>query len=556
MSENMKKIIIAFSLLGVFSISSCKKESLNIVNPNEPTLAALNTETGIINFSLGIINKQLGNVINAGNVNLFFIGYLHHSCMGDELMMPYGNWGVRWSNQVFSVTPPGASAPVINPFGVTQYESIKAFNSRPAGDRNTFLYEWYWAYNYIATSNTLLKAIESPELSLSGDAATKKALLKAWALWWKGYAYSRVGSMYIAGLKVDEAGSTTPDYITSAQMITEANRVLDECIATLSGITANTDYTDMFLKITPSYNFDNDAPAAGEVVTPAQWIRTINTLKARNLLVNKKTADMTAADWNAILALSNNGIQAADNVFKWGMTSDGVNDVSANFYHPFAIIGTNNEFAFVSERLMQEFKAGDARLNNFTLRDLADRYPPNIRSRGLQFGTRWAPNNIEDGTGIYATNNNAGVLKFAGSYEENELTKAECLINTGNIEGGLAIVDAIRAFQGAGIAPVAGTSLTLAQAKEELRRERRVALFLRGTAFYDARRWGVTKPVAQGGGRADGWIYLPTSLLGGGATVPDVRPCLMDYSYVDYFDVPANELDFNAPSAIAAPVKN
>ena len=551
----MKRILIAFSLLSVFAFSSCKKESLNIINPNEPTLAALNSETGITNFALGIINKQLGNVINAGTVNLFFIGYLHHSCMGDEYMMPYGNWGVRWSNQVFSVKPPSAAAPIVNPFGVTQYQSLLGFNSRPAGDRNAFLYEWFWAYNYIATSNTLLSAVQSPDLALSGDAATKKALLKAWALWWKGYAYSRVGSMYLAGLKVDQAGSTNPDYVTNVQMITEANRILDECATTLGGITANSDYNDLFMKITPSFNFDSDAPNAAEVVTPAQWIRTINTIKARNLLVNKKTADMTAADWNAILALTNNGVQATDNVFKWGMTADGVNDVSANFYHPMAIIGTNNEFAFVSERLMQEFKTGDNRLNNFTLRDLADRYPPNIRSRGLQFGTRWAVNNIEDG-GKYATNNNEGLVKFAGSYEENELTKAECLINTGNIVGGLAIVDAIRRYQNAGLPAVAGAGLTLAEAKEELRRERRVALFQRGTSFYDARRWGVTKPVAQGGGRADGSVYLPTSLLGGGATVPDVRPCLMDYSYVDYFDVPANELDFNAPSAISAPVKN
>jgi hypothetical protein len=547
--NNMKKITIAFSFVGLLLLSACNKEKLNIVNPNSPTSESLLTESGIKSFALGLINRQLGNVTNAGTVNLLFVGLTHQSTMGDELFMPYGNWGVRWSNQVYSVTIPNGTT-VVNPFGVTQLESLVGFNSRQAGDRNAFLYEWFWAYNYIAQCNTLLTALDNPGLSLTGDAAAKKAVLKAWALWWKGYAYSRVGSLYIAGLKVDNAGSTNPNYVSSADIITEANSTLDAAAAALNGITANDDYNATFKAITASYNFPDD------ILTPAMWAHSINTLKARNLIANKKTAAMTPADWAAVLALTNNGIVASDKVFRFGMTTDGVNDVSANFYHPVALIGTNNEFAFVSERLIQEYKTGDARLDaNFTLRDLADRYSPNIRSRGLQFGTRWAVNNVEDG-GLYATNNNGGNLALCGSYEENALTAAEALINTGQIESGLALVDQVRTFQGAGIAAVAGTGLTLAQAKEEVRRERRVALFLRGTSFYDARRWGVTAPVSAGGGRTGAMVYLSPSLLGGGATQPDVAPCTMDYRYVDYFDVPLNELDFNPPSSVSVPVKN
>jgi hypothetical protein len=546
----MKKIFIIISGFVLLLGSGCKKEKLNIVNHNSPTAASLKTEAGITNFSLGIVQTQLGNVLNAGTVNLFVEALMHHSCMGDEEFQPYGNFGIRWSNQVYSVTPPGASAPIINPFGVTQYQSLLGFNSRQAGDRNAFLYEWNWAYNYIAASNQILTSIEDPALSLSGDAATKKALLKAWALWWKGYAYSRLGSMYIGALVVNTAGVTNGDYVTHNAMITEANATLDAAAAALSGITANDDYNTLFTKITASYN------APDNVITPQMWTRIINTMKARNLLVDKKDADKTAADWSAIKALADAGIQADDFVFQQGQTSDGNNDVSGAFFHPYTMHGTATEFTFVSERLIQEFKTGDARLAaNFNLEPIGNRYPPNIRSRGLQFGTRWTVINIEDG-GKFATNTNQGLLAIAGSYEENELMKAEALINTGNIEAGLAIVDAIRDYQGAGVAAVTGTGLTLAQANAELRRERRVALYLRGTAFYDARRWGRTKPVAQGGGRADGSIYLPASLIGGGATTPDVRPCLMDYSYIDYFDVPLNELDFNAPSAVAAPVKN
>ena len=545
----MKKIPVIFSFIGLALLSACNKEKLNIVNPNSPTSASLLTESGIKSFALGLINRQLGNVTNAGSVNLLVVGLVHESTMGDETFQPYGNWGVRWSNQVYSVTLPSGTT-VINPFGVTQLESLKGFNSRQAGDRNAFLYTWFWAYNYIAQCNTLLTALDNPGLSLSGDAAAKKAVLKAWALWWKGCAYSRVGSLYIAGLKVDNAGVTNPNYVSSADMIIEANKTLDAAAAALNGITANADYTETFKSITASYNFPND------VLTPSMWARSINTMKARNLIANKKTSVMTPADWTAVLALTNNGIVASDKVFKMGMTLDGVNDVSGNFAHPLALIGTNNEFNFVSERLIQEYKTGDARLaKNFTLRNLADRYAPNIRSRGLQFGTRWAVNNVEDG-GLYATNNNAGSLPLFGSYEENALTAAEALINSAQIESGLALVDQVRSAQGAGIASVAGTSLTLAQAKEEVRRERRVSLFLRGTAFYDARRWGLTAPLSQGGGRTGAMVYLSASLIGGGVTVPDVRPCTMDYRYVDYFDVPLNELDFNSPSSTSVPVKN
>jgi len=545
----MKKIPVIFSFIGLALLSACNKEKLNIVNPNSPTSASLLTESGIKSFALGLINRQLGNVTNAGSVNLLVVGLVHESTMGDETFQPYGNWGVRWSNQVYSVILPSGTT-VINPFGVTQLESLKGFNSRQAGDRNAFLYTWFWAYNYIAQCNTLLTALDNPGLSLSGDAAAKKAVLKAWALWWKGCAYSRVGSLYIAGLKVDNAGVTNPNYVSSADMIIEANKTLDAAAAALNGITANADYTETFKSITASYNFPND------VLTPSMWAHSINTMKARNLIANKKTAVMTPADWTAVLALTNNGIVASDKVFKMGMTPDGVNDVSGNFAHPLALIGTNNEFNFVSERLIQEYKTGDARLaKNFTLRNLADRYAPNIRSRGLQFGTRWAVNNVEDG-GLYATNNNAGSLPLFGSYEENALTAAEALINSAQIESGLALVDQVRSAQGAGIASVAGTSLTLAQAKEEVRRERRVSLFLRGTAFYDARRWGLTAPLSQGGGRTGAMVYLSASLIGGGVTVPDVRPCTMDYRYVDYFDVPLNELDFNSPSSTSVPVKN
>jgi hypothetical protein len=544
----MKNTIIIIALGLSFTWIGCKKDSLLIPNPNLPTpQGSLTTEGGITTFALGIENRQLGFVTNSGTINLFSIALTNHSIMGDEQFSPYGNWGFRWTNQVYSTTIPGGS-PILNPFGVTQYQSLVGFNSRQGADLNAFLFEWFWAYNYISQANALLTALENPDLVFSGDAATKKGILKAWALWWKGYAYSRLGSMYIAGTIVNNAGTTNGDFVNSAGLIAEANRVLSECETALNGLTLNEAYTAMYKSITPSYNLQNNT------IGPDEWKRIINTLKARNLMANKKVAVMTAADWQQVITFSNNGVRAADDVFRQGYTADGNNDVAGAFYHPYWFIGGSAQFTFVSERLIQEYKTGDERLaRDWQEPDPNDWYTPNIRSRGLQFGTRFAPVEIEDGGSFSTAVGALATLPIAGSWEENEMNKAEALIYTNQIEQGLTIIDAIRTAQGANLAKVAGTGLTQAQAIQELRRERRVSLFMRGTAFYDARRWGRTAPLAQGGGRTDAIVYMPAS-LNGGSDGP--RATTLDYRYVDYFDVPQNELDFNAPSAISAPIKN
>ncbi len=132
---------------------------------------------------------------------------------------------------------------------------------------------------------------------------------------------------------------------------------------------------------------------------------------------------------------------------------------------------------------------------------------------------------------------------------------AEAKIRSGqDIDGGLALIDQVRMSQGAGLAAVSGTGLTQAQAIEELRRERRIGLFLRGLAFYDARRWGVIEPLSSGGGRTNAVVIVPGDLIGGSAAQP--LSCTMDYQYMDYWDVPLNELDFNTPGSGSVPVKN
>jgi hypothetical protein len=132
---------------------------------------------------------------------------------------------------------------------------------------------------------------------------------------------------------------------------------------------------------------------------------------------------------------------------------------------------------------------------------------------------------------------------------------AEAKIRTGSdIDGGLTLVDQMRDAQGAGLAHIAGTGLTQAQAIEQFRCERRVGLYMRGFAFYDARRWGVTAPAASGGVRSNANVLVPGSLVDSSSAL--LLPCFIEYDYLVYWDVPQNELDFNPATSTSAPVKN
>jgi len=82
---------------------------------------------------------------------------------------------------------------------------------------------------------------------------------------------------------------------------------------------------------------------------------------------------------------------------------------------------------------------------------------------------------------------------------------------------------------------------------QELTMERLAALALRGLSFYDSRRWGWTYAIADGGGRY-GCTLIFQSTVYTNATI--------DYNFMDYWDVPADETDKNPPSADSAPVKN
>ena len=284
----------------------------------------------------------------------------------------------------------------------------------------------------------------------------------------------------------------------------------------------------------------------GFPLTTAEWLRHINSLRARNLLVNTPVTSMSSAQWDQILTLTTNGIKQTDNTFT--IRTDALGNLlpfnsftAAQAIGPASQGGGGNK---VSERLIQDFKPGDKRFkNNFAL------IPAYIGpgDRGTNFNTRYML--VDQGKGmpgvVVMVDRTIGAqeLYLACSYEENVLMRAEANIYKGNINAGLALIDELRDYQGAGLAAVAGTGLTSDEAKEELRRERRVGLAFRGFAFYDARRWGVLQ-----NGRTGCVVVGLNGVVSTNATI--------QYGYFDYWDVPVAESFYNPASADSAPLVN
>ena len=145
---------------------------------------------------------------------------------------------------------------------------------------------------------------------------------------------------------------------------------MDSAIAILNGVSNNDTYAAMLgggggISIVPAFCNTHG------LVKPDNWVRICNTMKARNILVNKKTASMSSADWKAVQDLAAIGMKEGDVTFTEGFTPDLNNQIPGGDWTPSISLSDNNGgggWLFVSERLVQEFKANDARLDrNFIL---------------------------------------------------------------------------------------------------------------------------------------------------------------------------------------------
>jgi starch-binding outer membrane protein, SusD/RagB family len=285
-------------------------------------------------------------------------------------------------------------------------------------------------------------------------------------------------------------------------------------------------------------------PGKGGALSKDEWIRHINSLRARNILVNTGISNMTSAQWTRVRDLSLNGVQKNDKTFT--VRTDAQGNLLGLYFVSAATIGPATEGGGlkISERLIQDFKAGDLRFEN-NFQPISPWVGP--ADRGTSFNT--AHLLVDRGKGIpgvvVMTDRRIGAheLYIAASYEENILMLAEANIYLGNTDVGLTQIDELRTYQGAGLDAVANTGLSAQEAKEELRKERRVALAFRGFSFYDARRWGVLENGRTGCVIIDfeGNVHTNASI---------------QYGFMDYWDVPIAELFYNEPSADSAPVVN
>jgi hypothetical protein len=543
--KRIQPIFVTLALL-LLLMAACKKSSLEVTNLNQPPLSVLNNEAGVIAYAKGFYKLAFGDqtfspLDDAIGMGMFKIVLGYHEGMGDLVWCPYGNSSLMFVNGPLSIQLDNGTV-VTSPIGKGQIPELRLRNSASYNGKNALINEWTYMYFLNNATNVLLSNID--QVSFSGDAAAKKNVLKAWAYWWKSYAYSRVGSMYIAGVITDSANGSNGNYVTNQMLITEAVNKMEAAKTILSNITATAPYNEVMATVIPgAMQF-----AGKSYPSPQEWIDNINTFEARTLLVNKKVTDMQAADWNLVLTLANTGIRATDYQFCIRTVSDNTTSVFANnngWLGAFAAGTQPTEY--ISERFIQDFKTGDKRLsNNFGKLSSA---VINVRGRGINFGTRWYLLDKGLGNGAYTYFNSAiGATPtyIAGSYEENELMKAECLMHTATPDAGLVILDAVRSYQGAGLVTANGSGLTLTDALEELRKERRCALFLRGLGYYDARRNGINLDVSRGGGRKGSVVLDGTGALN--------TNCTINYAYNSYWDVPQNELDVNPSTNSSTPL--
>ena len=460
----MKKLKIAgLYVVAVALMVSCKKQ-LDVKNPNQPTPETAQTEQGIISLAQGSIYTNGFRDLKFGDgvYGLFWSGAVgFHEMMADVVQAEAANGFINQLSTPDKVTLDNGTV-VLNPNAPnTQKALIRQINVNANRGQNPLYYEWAYMYSLINASNTVLSLVDN--VSFATEGATQKATIQAWCYWWKGFAYARIGSIYYAGLIVNTPGATNGTYVTKEKIIEESNANLDKAVTALGAASNAAAYTAMLGKLIPTFN----QVGKGGVLTPDMWKRSINTLKARNILVNTTVAAMTAGQWASILTLTTNGLNASDKIFTGRSNATGDFLVSGSGTVGSKTQATNaggNTYK-LSERFVMEFKAGDKRKEN-NIKQTATWIGNS--DRGNSFNTRFTL--INGGAGlpavpVYAnTTDGAYELILAGSYEENELMKAEALINTGKIEEGLGFVDAVRDFQKAQLPAVKGTGLTLAEA--------------------------------------------------------------------------------------------
>jgi hypothetical protein len=213
----MKNNKILVGILGVtLSLTACKKD-LDITNVNSPTPSSAQNENGVTALAQGTIylNGFYNLKYSDGVYGRFWAGAMgFQEIMGDVVGAEAANAFMNQIGCPNKVTLDNGTV-VTNPSNPkTQYELVRYANQNAQGGSNTTFYEWAYMYNMIAAANKVLELADKTTFTGTG-AATKKATIQAWAYWWKGFAYSRIGSTYYAGLIQNQP---TDAVLTNASM--------------------------------------------------------------------------------------------------------------------------------------------------------------------------------------------------------------------------------------------------------------------------------------------------------------------------------------------------
>ena len=554
-SYSLYILAVAFIML----VSSACEKQLDVQNPNDPTFGVnVNNESGITAYAKGSV---YWNGFNYGN------GWLGDSYFSlqwgyRELMGDVAGGGQGSNNQTTTMgVPDSFVADPANP-ATTSFTNaspqalgiIRSFNdpASTANGNNALYYEWTSMYSMINGCNTALEIL--PTIKMSAD---KAKTVQAWCYWWKGYAYAQLGSMYYAGLIQDKSATINNKFVDRNAIIAESDKQLKLAQTTLSSIGNAGDYSSMMSQLIPKQN----QVGLGQVPSSSQFIKSINTLLARNILVNKlapfvngstsvtiakaSIPVISAADWAAIINYANAGIGQGDFVFT-GRSSGSNSYFSATSGTVASIAASSNQNTTykITERLVANFGTGDKRLANFTDVDGVFYGDANTNT------TRWS---LVDGdeagltVPILGSKNPGAIEIYIGpSYEENALMLAEAKIRTGDVAGGVSLINAIRTYQKAGVAALE-TSISAMNALTELTKERGAALAFRGLSWFDARRWGWTYSFANGGGRYGATLIYDKVVY---------TNAKINYNFMDYWDVPTDETLKNKPAAGSAAVKN
>ncbi len=539
--------------------SSCTKQ-LDVKDPNDPTFAGnVNTEGGIAAYAQGSV---YWNGFSYGDGWLgdsyFSLPWGYRELMGDVVGGGQGSNNQTTTMGVpdsFVADPTNAAATTFTNTSPQATGIIRGFNdpASTANGNNALYYEWTNMYAMINGCNIALENVGS----ISSLSADKVKTVQAWAYFWKGYAYAQLGSMYYAGLIEDKSSTIVNKYVDHNAIIAESDKQLKLAQTTLSSISSQSDYLTMIAQLIPQQN----QVGLGKAPSTAQFIKSINTLLARNIVVNRLAPFVngstsatiakasipaaTAADWAQVITYANAGIGQGDFVFTG--RSSGTNSffsATSGTVASIAAASNQNTTYKVSERLVANFGTGDARLANFSTAD------------GVFYGdanTNTTRYSLVDGAAkgltvpVLGSKQVGGIEVYIGpSYEENALMLAEAKIRTGDVAGGVTLINAVRTYQKAGVAALA-TSISATAALTELTKERGAALAFRGLSWFDARRWGWTYSIANGGGRY-GATLIFNKVVYTNANI--------NYNFMDYWDVPGDETGKNAPAAGSAAVKN